>query len=48
MRERGVPLEDIADWFGHSNVSITKQFYAAVTPAIMARTADQIAAIFGD
>jgi integrase len=48
MRERGVPLEDIADWFGHSNVSITKQFYAEVTPLIMARTAEQIAAIFGE
>jgi integrase len=45
MRERGVPLEDIADWFGHSNVSITKQFYAEVTPLIMARTAGQIAAM---
>lgn len=48
MREMGVPLEDIADWLGHSNVSITKQYYADVTPAIMARTAEQIAAIFGD
>lgn len=48
MRELGVPLEDIADWFGHSNVSITKQFYADVTPLIMARTAEQIAAIFGE
>jgi integrase len=48
MRELGVPLEDIADWFGHSNVSITKQFYADVTPLIMARTAEQIATIFGE
>lgn len=48
MRELGVPLEDIADWFGHSNVSITKQFYADVTPVIMARTAERIAAIFDD
>jgi integrase len=48
MRELGVRLEDIADWLGHSNVSITKQFYADVTPFIMARTAEQIAAIFGE
>ena len=48
LRERGVPLEDVADWFGHSNVSIAKQFYAEVTPIIMARTAEQIAAIFGE
>ena len=48
MRELGVPLEDIADWLGHANVSITKQFYADVTPLIMARTAEQIAAIFGE
>ena len=43
-----MPLADIADWSGHSNVSITKQFYAEMTLIMMARTADQIAAIFGE
>lgn len=36
----GVPLAVIADWLGHSNVSITAAAYAAVVPELMTDAAD--------
>lgn len=36
----GVPLAVIADWLGHSNVSITAAAYAAVVPELMTAAAD--------
>jgi integrase len=36
----GVPLAVIAEWLGHSNVSITAAAYAAVVPELLTEAAD--------
>jgi integrase len=36
----GVPLAVIAEWLGHSNVSITAAAYAAVVPELLTDAAE--------
>jgi hypothetical protein len=42
MAEDGVPMEEIAQFLGHSNVSITRRVYARFSPIYLRKAAKSV------
>jgi integrase len=47
MAEDGVPLEEIAQYMGHTNIEITRKHYARYTPTYLRRAASSLRVVRG-